>query len=727
MRLKSKDVGNMDSSTNKDTEGVFNGLLCLHLMLQYLKIPVDIDVIRHEYCPEGRDISPLSILRAARQLKLKAREIIIKPERIETTELPLIAVTPDEDYFLFCAVSDEKALIQKGNKPPFALSLKELWRIWNGRAIVITSREKNTESLQKFDLSWFIPAIVKFRKLLRDVLIASFFIQLFALLTPLIFQVVMDKVLVHRAEMTLNVLVIALVIISVFEVLLDGLRTYVFSHTTNRIDVELGAQLFQHMMGLPVAFYQNRAVGQVVARVRELENIRNFLTGSTLTLVMDLLFSLVFIAVMFFYSSKLAWIVVGSIPFYILISILITSPLRQRTEEQFQHSARNHAFLTESVTGVETLKSMAVEPQIRHRWEKLLAGYAEASFRTIKLGMIGSQLVQLVSKIVVALLMWQGALEVINGLMTVGELIAFNMLSGQIAAPILRLAQLWQDFQQFKISIERLGDVINSPVEPQSRVNQPAPELLQGHIQLDDVVFRYNPMAPEILHRLSLEIPAGQVIGIAGPSGSGKSTLTKLIQRLYIPEQGKIFIDGNNLSLLNPAWVRKQVGVVLQDNVLFNASIRDNIAITNPTMSMEKVIQSAKLAGAHDFITELPMGYNTEVGERGTGLSGGQLQRIAIARTLATEPKILILDEATSALDYESEKVLQQNMRDICLNRTVIIIAHRLSTLCQCDRIVVMEGGLIEEDGTHESLIELGGRYAALWSAQSFSREESNA
>ena len=708
---------------NKD-EPHINGLICFHLMLQYLKQTVDIEVIQHEFCPDGGDITPDSIIRASKKLKLRARKLKIKPDRLKTSNFPLIAETVSGDYFLICAVNGEKVLIQQGQQVPETITVDDLWQRWQGHAIAITSRDTTSIGLNKFDLSWFIPAIVKFRYLLRDVVIASFFIQLFALFIPLIFQVVMDKVLVHRAEMTLNVLVIALVMISVFEVVLSGLRTYVFSHTTNRIDVELGSQLFQHMMSLPIAFFQSRAVGQVVARVRELENVRNFLTSSTLTLVIDLFFSFVFIAVMFFYSARLAWIVVASIPVYILISVLITPSLRRRTEEQFQKSALNYAFLTESLSGIETLKSMAIEPQVRHRWEKQLAGYAEASFKAVKIGIYGSQSVQMVSKMVVALLMWQGALEVINGRMTVGELIAFNMLSGQIAAPILRLAQLWQDFQQFRISIERLGDVINSPTEPQSCVNQPSPASLTGHIKLDEVVFRYNPMAPEILHKFSLDIPPGQIIGIAGASGSGKSTLTKLIQRLYIPEQGKVFIDGNNLSLLNPAWVRKQVGVVLQENVLFNASIRDNIAIANPAMNMDKVINSAKLAGAHEFISDLPMGYNTEVGERGIGLSGGQLQRIAIARALATEPTILILDEATSALDYESEKVIQQNMREICRGRTVIIIAHRLSTLCQCDRIVVIEKGTIDEDGTHNDLIRKGGRYAQLWDAQIYTREE---
>ncbi|MGI9275775.1 MAG: type I secretion system permease/ATPase [Endozoicomonas sp.] len=702
----------------KEPDHTHSGLFCFEMLLKYLREPVDIQSVQREFCPEGGDLTPLMMVRAGKSLKLRAREVVIKPGRLDRAAFPFIAIDDNDEFFLVVAQRENKVLIQKPGVPPLTEDIDRFWQEWRGRAIYITRRSLLRDKDNQFDLSWFVPSVVKYRHMFRDVLIASFFIQLFALLTPLIFQVVMDKVLVHSAELTLQVLVISLVVISFYEVVLGGLRTYVFSHTTSRVDVELGTELFRHLLRLPVAFFQSRPVGQVVSRVRELENIRNFLTGSALTLVIDLVFSLLFIAVMFLYSERLAWIVVGSIPFYVLISILITPGLRKRTEEQFQRSAVNNAFLTESLTGIETLKSMAVEPQMRQRWEEQLAGYARASFRTVTLGMYGSQSVQLVSKLVVALLTWQGALLVIHGSMTVGELIAFNMLSGQVAGPILRLAQLWQDFQQFRISMARLGDVINVPIELQSGGGMQNPPDLQGAIELERVIFRYEPMGPEIIRDLSLSIPAGQVLGVAGSSGSGKSTVTKLIQRLYIPEAGKVSIDGNNLSLLNPFWLRRQIGVVLQDNVLFNGSIRDNIALACPSIDMEQVVHCARMAGAHDFITQLPHGYQTELGERGTGLSGGQLQRIAIARALVNNPKILIFDEATSALDYESEKIIQDNMRSICQGRTVIIIAHRLSTICNCDRIVVVEKGAISEDGSHQELVSMNGCYARLWASQ---------
>ncbi len=695
------------------------GIMCLAMILQFHKMAADPAQLKHQHAPTGAAIGMLGLLRAAKQLGLKARSATVKPKRLTRATLPAIAEAPDGSFFILGRVSEDQALIQVPGSPPETIAHDELWRRWTGAALFTSRRAQLAGEDRKFDITWFIPAVVKFRRLFGEVLLATFFLQLFGLVSPLFFQVIIDKVLVHRGLTTLDVLVLGLVLITVFEVILGGLRTYIFSHTTSRVDVELGARLFRHLMALPISYFGARQVGQTVARVRELENVRNFLTGSALTLVMDLFFTFVFFAVMYHFSPTLTWIVLGSLPFYVALSAGITPTLRRRIEEKFQRGAANQAFLVESVSGIETLKAMAVEPQMRERWEEQLAAYVKASFRTIVLGTFGSQTVMLINKIVTALVLWFGAQAVIAGDLTVGQLVAFNMLSGQVSQPIIRLAQLWQDFQQFRISLARLGDVLNNEPEPAQNPNRPALPAIKGRISFDHVTFRYREGTAEILADLSLDIAAGKVVGIVGRSGSGKSTLVKLAQRLYVPERGRVLIDGIDLAMVDPAWLRRQIGVVLQENVLFNRSVRDNIAFADPGLSMERVVQAAQLAGAHEFILELPEGYDTELGERGASLSGGQRQRIAIARALITNPRILIFDEATSALDYESERIIQNNMRDICRGRTVLMIAHRLSTVRHADRIVVVERGRLVEDGTHDDLVALdGGIYATLYRHQ---------
>ncbi|MGO9683972.1 MAG: type I secretion system permease/ATPase, partial [Beijerinckiaceae bacterium] len=597
---------------------------------------------------------------------------------------------------------------------PSLMTQAEFEAAWTGQLVLMTRRAGLVDLSRRFNISWFLGAINKYRSVLGKVLVASFFLQLFALVSPLFFQVVIDKVLVHRSLSTLDVIVIGLVTISVFETILGTLRTYVFAHTTNRIDVELGARLFRHLLALPIAYFQARRVGDSVARVRELENIRNFLTSSALTLVIDLFFTFVFLAVMYVYSPLLTLLVLASFPFYIAISALATPLFRRRLDEKFERGAENQALLVESVTGIETLKSMAVEPQMQRRWEEQLAGYVAASFRVLSLGNTASQLVQLINKLVTAAVLYFGAQLVIDGSLSVGELVAFNMLAGRVSTPVLRLAQIWQDFHQARLSIARLGDILNTAPEPIYNAGQTALPAVRGDVTFDHATFRYRIDGPAVLHDISLRVPAGQIIGVVGASGSGKSTLTKLIQRLYVPESGRVLVDGIDLSVVDPSWLRRQIGVVLQENVLFNCSVRNNIALADPAMPIEQIIAAAQVSGAHDFILELPKGYDTIVGERGSSLSGGQKQRLAIARALMMDPRILIFDEATSALDYESERIIQQNMPLIGKGRTVFIVAHRLSTVRRTDRIITIEQGRLIEDGTHDDLIKTGGRYAAL-------------
>jgi len=693
-----------------------SGVSVLILLLRFHGIAADARQLTHQY---GDAIGAVEILRCAKELKLKARVIGSTWERLDNTPLPAIAERRDGSFIVLSKASDAGVLIfDPAAGRPQSIDRAAFESQWSGKLILMTRRGSLVDTARRFDITWFLQAMVKYRRLLGEVLIASFFLQLFALVSPLFFQVVIDKVLVHRGLSTLDVIVIGLLAVSVFESLLTALRTYVFSHTTNRIDVELGARLFKHLVGLPIAYFEARRAGDSVARVRELENIRNFLTSSALTLVIDLFFTFVFLAVMAFYSLWLTGIVLLSFPFYIAISALVTPIFRHHLNEKFNRGAENQAFLVETVTGIGTLKALAVEPQMQRRWEEQLASYVRSSFKVSNLGNWATQGIQLINKLVTAAVLFFGAKAVIAGEMTIGELVAFNMLAGRVSQPVLRLAQIWQDFHQARISIDRLGDILNVPTEPAFTPGRTALPNIKGTISFEHVHFRYKVDGPEILHDINLTIPAGQVIGIVGPSGSGKSTFAKLAQRLYVPESGRILVDGVDLAMVDVSWLRRQIGVVLQENELFNRSIRENIALADPGMPIERVIEVAKLAGAHDFILELPQGYDTRVGEHGSNLSGGQRQRIAIARALIMNPRILIFDEATSALDYESERVIHDNMQWIVHGRTVLVIAHRLSAVRNCNRIITIEKGRIVESGSHDELLRSGGRYASLWRLQ---------
>ncbi|HMK01507.1 MAG TPA: type I secretion system permease/ATPase, partial [Reyranella sp.] len=689
------------------------GLEALVTLLRFQGVAADHGQIRHRL--GATKVGAPEMLRCAKDLGLKARAWRTGWSRLATTPLPAIASLRDGGFLVLAKAGEDKVLVQSPQTyRPALMTREEFLAVWDGGLILMARRAGLSDMTRRFDITWFLGAVHKYRHLLGEVLVASFFLQMFALVSPLFFQVVIDKVLVHQSLSTLDVLVIGLLAIAAFETALGILRTYLFAHTTNRIDVELGARLFRHLLALPMAYFQARRVGDSVARVRELENIRNFLTSSALTLVIDLFFAFVFLAVMFFYSPLLTAIVLGSFPFYIAISAGVTPLFRRRLNEKFQRGAENQAFLVESVTGIETLKAMAVEPQMQRRWEEQLAGYVSASFRVLSLGNTASQGVQLVNKFVTAGILYFGAKLVIEGGLSVGELVAFNILASRVSAPVLRLAQIWQDFHQARLSIQRLGDILNTTAEPTYAAGRARLPAIRGSIKFDHVMFRYRIDGQQVLHDVSFEVPAGQTVGIVGPSGSGKSTFAKLVQRLYVPESGRVLVDGMDLAMADPAWLRRQIGVVLQENVLFNRSVRENIALADPAMPMERVIMAARLAGAHDFILELSDCYDTIIGERGSTLSGGQRQRIAIARALVTDPRILIFDEATSALDYESERIIQQNMREIAKGRTVLVIAHRLSTVRTMDRIVTLERGRVVEDGTHDTLIKTGGRYASL-------------
>lgn len=689
------------------------------MMARLHGIAGDVSQLQHQF---GREPFCLqSLLLAARKLGLKARCVRQSVARLDRAPLPAIGIDTDNEFFLIGKVDTSgdawRVLIQRPGQPTQVLPLVEFETLWSGEAIFLTSKASFAGTMARFDFTWFIPAIVKYRKTLGEILLVSLVLQIIALVTPMFFQVLMDKVLVNHAMKTLNVIAIGLIAATLFEALLTGIRTAVFANTSSKIDVELGARLFDHLLTLPISYFQARRAGDSVARIRELENIRSFLTSNAMTLVIDIAFSFVFLAVMLWYSVKLTLIVLASIPVYLVLSFIFTPILRAKLNDKFNKGAENQSFLVETLTGIDTIKAMAVEPRWQQRWDKQLAAYVAASLSTTNIGLVASGSVTLVSKLVTVGIMWLGALLVLDNKLTVGELVAFNMLAGQVSSPILRMAQLWNDFQQVGISMSRLGDILDARTEIAG--NKSRMPSIAGAIEFDQVSFRYRPDAPDVIRAVSLSVMSGEVIGIVGRSGSGKSTLTRLVQRLYVPDRGRVMVDGQDIAITDTASLRQQIGVVLQENTLFSRSIRDNIALTDPSLSLEAIIAAARLAGAHDFICELAEGYDTLVGEHGTGLSGGQRQRIAIARALIGNPRILIFDEATSALDYESEKIIQDNMRQICAGRTVLIIAHRLSAVRDANRIIVMERGQIAESGRHDELLRMpDGIYSYLYRLQ---------
>ena len=716
------DVTKQNAREKRPAQPLNGGLLAVAQVAGYHGVKITPGELAHllalkDEIPDGEDLA-----RAAKKVGLAAR-LVRDPalKRLRSLPVPAILRQKDGSWAVFGVETSpgRHRLFHPMTGMQEHLPLEEIFDRLDRDAVLISKPSRLVSERLKFGLAWFLPLIRRYRRPIGHALVASFFIQFIGLGMPLMFQLVVDKVLVHKSYSSLVLVVSALLSFAVFEAVLKYLRTYVLNHTSNRIDVELGARLFEHLLRLPVAFFETRPAGVIVTRAREIENVRRFLTGKSIPSVIDLVFVFIYIAVLFLYSQPLTLIVLATWPLYIAIGAVLRPSLRRKTKDKFRKWSASQQMLVESIVGVQTLKAAAVEPVFQRRWEERLASYVQASFDATLLGTLAQTATEFVTKLSTALILYFGVQQAIAGSMTIGALIAYVMISNRVSQPILRVAQLWQDFQEVQVSIENLGDIFNAPTEQSGQFVAGLPPL-RGAIELRDVNFRYRPELPRALKAVSLSIAAGEVVGIVGPSGSGKSTLTKLLQRFYVPSDGDILLDGVDIVQIEPGWLRRQLGVVLQENFLFNQTLHDNIALARPDMSRAEVVHVARLAGADEFIARLPQGYDTMIEERGANLSGGQRQRVAIARALATDPRILILDEATSALDYESERAIRANMREIARDRTVVIIAHRLAAVKDCDRIIGMTGGEIREVGTHAGLLNRrDGLYARLWALQS--------
>ncbi|EKT58419.1 peptidase domain-containing ABC transporter [Providencia sneebia] len=644
------------------------------------------------------------------KLNIKFRYKIQSKKSINKIDSPSIIYDNNNKPYLLANFNHEQVLIQSLDNPaPELWSLEDFDKVWSGKWLQVKYQQS------RFDISWFKAEFLKYKSIIGCILLFSFTLQILALVSPIVIQVIMDKVLVHNNMATLDVLIFGLIIAAFIEVILKGLREYTYHHTVNRIDTTLGLKLVNHLLHLPISFFKSRQIGAIVTRVKELETIREFLTGSFFTLTIDILFLFVFIYVMNVLSPTLVLIFLCSLPAYLFVAWWITPKVESSANEQFSNIAINTSFLTESINGIETAKSLSIEPNFTRRWDNQTSDMSHTNFIANQISSRSEHIVMVIEKITSAIILWIGASEVLALHMTIGQFIAFHMMVNHASQPLVKSIKLWGNYIRTKVAIEKLAQIINLPTE---QIDEGKNNRLEGNIQLTNIAFRYQPNTPYILDDFNLSIHAGETIGIVGTSGSGKSTLARLLLRLYTPEKGTILLDGHPLSSINTSTLRQQIGIVLQENFLFNQTVFDNIAQTRPNASMDDVIHAAKMAGAHDFILKLPLGYDTILAEGGSSLSGGQRQRIAIARTLLSDPKIIIFDEATSALDDESQAIIQENMHTISEGRTVITIAHRLSTIRQCHRIIVMQQGKIVEQGTHQKLIEQGGFYQHLWTLQ---------
>ncbi|NEO76544.1 peptidase domain-containing ABC transporter [Moorena sp. SIO4G3] len=700
---------------------VQESLACFQMLSKYFKIPFRKDsirkVLKNQHARTGQ-ISLQHCGAVAELMGLTAQLATIPANAIKRLPTPAMLLWHDSLAILYEA-SERQVVLAVPQLGIQKLKPKDFEENWGeGGQVLLLKPTKDTPT-QRFGLSWFWPSIVRYRKVLAEVLIASFFVQLLGLAYPLIIRVLIDKVISQNSTDTLQVLGILLLVVSVFEGVLITLRTYLFVDTTNRIDMSLGSEIIDHLLRLPLNYFEKRPVGELSTRINELENIRSFLTGTALTVVLDSVFSIIYIVVMFMFSWVLTVVTLSVIPLFMLLTLIVSPIVRQQLRNKAERNAQTQSYLVEVLSGISTVKAQNIELRSRWKWQEKYGRYVSEGFKNVLTSTAASSMSTFLNKLSGLLVLWVGVYLVLDGQLSLGGLIAFRIIGGYVTSPLLRLAQLWQNFQSTALSLERLSDIVDTPKEvaEADQGNIPLPSI-RGDIRYENLSFRFAKSGPMQLNNINVEIPAGSFVGIVGQSGSGKSTMTKLLARLYGPESGRIIVDGYDISKVELYSLRRQIGIVPQETLLFEGSVQENIALTNPDADSEEIIQAAKIAVAHDFIMGLPLGYNSSVGERGSGLSGGQRQRIAIARTILQSPQLMILDEATSALDYDTERQVCLNLAEAFQQSTVLFITHRLGTIRNADIILMMDRGSIVEQGTHDELMAQKGRYYCLYMQQ---------
>jgi len=712
----------LKSATLIRGEGVVQeGMACFEMLCADLDLPFRRDALEkvlRDVQRRGTEPNLQLYGGLAAMLGLNVSGVLIKPELCTRLQVP--AILPWQGGFALLRRSGADGLLLASPSQGWVeVSPNEVAEVF-AEGIPLLQMEKTASTPeQKFGFSWFLPTLRRYKGIFFQVLFASFVVQLFSLANPLLIQVIIDKVISQRSLDTLQVLGFGLVVVTILESVLGSLRTFLLTETTNRIDTRLGAQVIDHLLRLPLGYFDNRPVGELSSRVAELEKIRNFLTGQGLTTILDAAFSAIYIVVMVAYSWLLTLVALAVLPIQVLLILIGTPLFRRQTRDVTQQNAKTQSHLVEVLTGIQTVKAQNVEMISRWKWQDRYTAFISRAFEKTLTATALNETSNVLQKLSQLLVLWIGAVLVLQSQITLGQLIAFRIISGYVTQPLLRLSNIWQSLQEMRVSFERLADIVDTPQESseKDKANIPLPSI-EGHVQFNDISFRFDPSQPEVLSHVSLDIAAGTFVGVVGQSGSGKSTLMKLLPRLYNPQSGNIKIDGYDISKVELYSLRRQIGIVPQDSLLFAGSVSENIALTDPNASSEAIVEAARLAAAHDFIMALPAGYSTDVGERGASISGGQRQRLAIARTLLSAPKLLVMDEATSALDYDTERRVCDNLKTALQDCTVFFITHRLTTIRNVDLIIMMHQGSIAESGTHDQLMAMKGRYYALYRQQ---------